>query len=260
MTSPRHLLKAWKEVERRIRRAGQLFLFTDFDGTLVPIVRSPEQARLSPPVRLLLSRLTRKGVAVGIVSGRALADVRGRVGLRGIWYVGSHGYSLYRPGSRPRILLAPAQKARMAEVRRILRQKLGGLARIRVEPKEATVAVHYRNASRRTAAVAAAAIRQVLGIHPRLRLLPGKKVWDLLPDQRTSKWTAIKGILQEERRTGVHLLLFYLGDDSTDEHVFQRMRGISVAVGKRRRTAARFFLRSPGEVRLFLERLCEVAK
>jgi len=259
MSGPRHLLEAWEEVQRGILRASNLAIFTDFDGTLVPIVRSPEQARLSPPVRLLLSRLTRKGVMVGVASGRKLADVRGRVGLRGIWYVGSHGYSLYLPGSRPRILLAPAQKARMAEVRRVLGRKLRGLSGIRLEPKEGVFAVHYRNVSRRATATAAAVILQVLATNAGLHLLSGKKVWDLLPDQRTSKWTAIERILQEERRTGSRLL-FYLGDDSTDEQVFERMRGISVAVGKRRRTAARFFLRSPGEVRLFLERLCEVAK
>jgi len=38
------------------------------------------------------------------------------------------------------------------------------------------------------------------------------------------------------------------------------MTGISVAVGKRPRTAARYFLRSPAEVRIFLERLCGTVK
>src|SRR3990172_8127771 len=132
MSGPRHLLEAWEEVQRRILRASNLAIFTDFDGTLAPIARSVGGVRLSPRVRRLFSLLSRKGVAVGIVSDRALADVRRRVGLRGIWYVGSHGYSLHRPGSRPRLLLAPAQKARMAEVRRIFRQKLRGLAGIRV--------------------------------------------------------------------------------------------------------------------------------
>ena len=259
MKRPQHLLEAWEEVERRIRRAARLLLFTDFDGTLVPIARAPEEVRLPPRVRRLLSLLCRKGVLVGVASGRKLADVRERVGLRRICYVGAHGYSFFRPGSRPLILLEPAQKACMAQVRRLLRRKLHTLAGIRLEPKEATVAVHYRSASSRTAAAAGAVIQEVLATRPRLHLLSGKKVWELLPDRRVSKWTAIKRILRQEPRTGSRLL-FYLGDDSTDERVFEQMTGISVAVGKRPRTAARYFLRSPAEVRIFLERLCGTVK
>ena len=185
--------------------------------------------------------------------------MRARVGLRGIWYVGSHGYSLHCPGSRPLIFLDPKQKAGMAKVRRLLARQFRGVAGIQLEPKEGSVAVHYRNASRRAALRAAAAVRQILQAHPSLHLLSGKKVWELLPDRRTSKWTAIQYILRRESRPGSYLL-FYLGDNSTDERVFQPMKGISIAVGKRRRTTARFFLRSPGEVRRLLKKLGAVVK
>jgi len=254
---PQHALEAWREIERRVRRAGRLSLFTDFDGTLVPIVRTPGQVRLAPRVRRLLAHLAKKGVLVGIASGRRLSDVRARAGVRHIYYIGSHGFSWASPGRRREILLEPKQLAAMAEVRRALTGNLRGLAGIHVEPKEGALAVHYRAASKRNAAAAEAAIRELLATRLRLHLLCGKKVWELLPERQTSKWTAIRRILDQEPRTGSRLL-FYLGDDSTDERVFQRMAGISVAVGKRRATAARFYLRSPREVHLFLERLREV--
>jgi trehalose-phosphatase len=259
MKSPQHLLEAWAEVERRIRRAGRLILFLDFDGTLVPIARTPGRVRLAPPVRRLLAHLAKKGVLVGIASGRRLADVQARAGVRLISYIGSHGFSYARPGRGPRILLEPKQLAVMAEVRRALEKKLRGLPGIQLEPKEGAITLHYRTASKRTAAAAEAAIREVLAARPTLHLLSGKKVWELLPERRTSKWTAIQRILGQEPRTGSRLL-FYLGDDSTDERVFERMTGISVAVGKRRTKAARFYLRSPREVLLFLERLRKVLK
>lgn len=259
MRSPQHLLEAWADVERRIRRSGRVVLFTDFDGTLVPIARTPEDVRLPPAVRRLLSLLGRKGVLVGVASGRALSDLRARVGLRRVCYVGSHGYSYYRPGHGPRSLLEPKQLSAMAEVHQMLAQKFRGLGGIRLKPKEGTVAVHYRDASRRMAAAAEAVIREVLATRPRLHLLSGKKVWELLPEARVSKWTAIQRLLREEPRTGP-LLLFYIGDDATDERVFEQMTGISVAVGRRRRTVAQYFLRSPDEVRRFLERLRDVVK
>lgn len=257
MSGPRHLLEAWEQVERRIRRARQVVLFTDFDGTLVPIARSPEQVRLAPRVRRLLALLCRKGVRVGVASGRALADARARVGLRRVYYVGSHGFSYSLPGRGAQNLLTPKQLSTLAEVQRMLKRKLRGLDGIRLEPKEGTVAVHYRGASRPAAAAAETVIQEILATHPRLHLLPGKKVWELLPETRVSKWTAIEHILREEPHA-VPRLVFYVGDDVTDERVFELMTGISVAVGKRRRTAARYFLRSPGEVRRFLERLCAV--
>ncbi|MGH9783304.1 MAG: trehalose-phosphatase, partial [Terriglobia bacterium] len=234
-----------------------LFLFTDFDGTLVPLARTPGQARLAPAVRRLLAQLAKQGVLVGIASGRRLADVRARAGVRCLHYIGSHGFSYARPGGRPVILLEPKQRAAMAEVRRKLEGNLRGLPGIHCESKEGALAVHYRTASKRSAAAAEAAIREVRAARPSLHLLSGKKVWELLPERRTSKWTAMQRILRQEPRTGSRLL-FYLGDDATDERVFERMTGISVAVGKRRRTAARFYLRSPREVRLFLERLRRV--
>ena len=41
MKSSRHALEGWPEIERRMARAGQVILFTDFAGTLVRIARTP---------------------------------------------------------------------------------------------------------------------------------------------------------------------------------------------------------------------------
>ena len=52
----------------------------------------------------------------------------------------------------------------------------------------------------------------------------------------------------------------YLGDDVSDEQVFRRWAGVSVAVGRRSRTAAQYFVRSPAEVADCLERLDDLYK
>jgi hypothetical protein len=40
----KYLFEDWKSVQDRIQRAQNLFLFLDYDGTLTPLVSSPELA------------------------------------------------------------------------------------------------------------------------------------------------------------------------------------------------------------------------
>jgi trehalose-phosphatase len=259
MSAPRHLLDCWTEVARRVRRAGKVALFADLDGTLARIRRRPEEVRLPPRIRALLGEIAANHVTVGIISGRGLEDLEARVGLEGIWYAGAHGYCLRDLSGRTRSWIGPTQETRMREVRQRLEGEIGALPGIRLEPKGPTVAVHYREAPRRSRELARAAIGQLLESHPRLHLLSGKKVWELLPASGVDKWEAIRRILRLERNRGSGgWLTFYLGDDTTDERVFDQMKGISIAVGKRRRTKARYFLDTTAEVRIFLEKFREV--
>ena len=251
--NPRPLFAAWDEIEALVSGASSIVVMTDFDGTLAGIRPQPEQVRLGVRARRALEQLVERNVLVGIVSGRSLPDVRGRVGLDGICYVGCHGYSLQATRGLPVTLMSRADEARLPRIWRDLEVRLAGLRGVRIEAKEAGVSIHYRNAERSHARRALAIVRDVLRHNRRLQLLSGKKVWEILPRPGVNKWTAIQSLLALENRRNA--LLCYVGDDAPDEHVFARMRGISVAVGKRRRTAARFFVESTSDVRRFLEEL-----
>jgi trehalose-phosphatase len=261
MKAPRHALESWSEIAARIRRAGRLALLTDFDGTLVPIGANRHKPVLSPRLRRLLAALARSGSIVGIISGRKAADVKKRAGLRGIWYAGAHGFSLIDPRGRAISLASPSQQKRIRHARAALVRNLRGVPGISLEWKRATIAIHYRGAPARSVRLARRAAQERLREDRSLSLLAGKKVWELLPDCRTGKWTAISFLLARERAgiRGSRWLAVFLGDDVTDERVFEQMKGVTVAVGKKRRTAARYFLRSPAEVQAFLERLKDAA-
>ena len=251
--SPRPLFAAWDEIEAALCEATSLVVMSDFDGTLAAIRSQPEQVRLSAHVRAALAQLVAKDVLVGIVSGRSLPDVRKRVGLDGICYVGCHGYSFQTTGGRPVTLMNRAEEALLPSINRTLRLRLKDLPGIRVETKEAGIAIHYRNATRRDAKRARTVIQETVKTNRRLHLITGKKVWEILPGPGVDKWTAIRLLLALEDRA--KSLLVYIGDDVPDEYVFARMRGISVAVGKRRHTAARFYVETTADVRRFLEEL-----
>ena len=258
MRRPKELFQERERIHRAASGARRVFLFLDFDGTLAPIRRRPEQVRLAPDLRRFLDSISSIGTTVAIISGRGLSDVRRRAGVRGIWYAGAHGYFLQSPRGKRISLLTAAQLAQINGVLRSLRTELRRLPGIQVEPKEATVAVHYRRASRSSQGHALRILTQVVNRSPNLKIMHGKKVWEILPSARVDKWTAASAILRKEKWSFSRDLLFYFGDDTTDEAIFRRMKGISVAVGRRSGTAARYFVRSPVEVKKFLRRWKEL--
>lgn len=260
MSAPRHLLTAWPELRRRLRQARRRALFCDYDGTLALIRRRPQQARLGAAMRQALLEAAAASDLAGVVSGRRLEEVVQRVGLHGMWYAGVHGYFLRDTKGRKYSMLGRAAARRMARLARQLQRDLRYLPGIGVEVKGATVAVHYRRASPSGAQKAQSVVQRCAARG--VELMRGKKVWEFVPagrGRKVNKWTAIEFIL---RRAGFgrrdHAAVAYLGDDTTDEDVFRPLRGITVAVGKRQRTAARFYLRSTAEVRTFLQLWKEV--
>jgi trehalose-phosphatase len=251
---PRPLFSDWPRLARQLRAAPSRVLLSDFDGTLVRIRRRPGDVRLSKAMRGLLVAIRDAGSVVGIVSGRGLEDLISLAGLSGIWYAGSHGYRLRDPRGRIISFVTPAERRRIGRAIGWLRPKLARIPGIKLEVKHTSVAVHYRTASPAAARRAEEVVGRVLDREPGLHLLSGKKVWELLPGDAIDKGTAVHRLL-DEIHAPANRFVVYLGDDTTDESVFRKLRdGVTIVVGRRANTAARYSLRSMGEVREFLRR------
>ena len=220
--------------------------------------RDPDTVRLAGGTRRTLVELAASGLVLGVISGRALPDVRARVQIENIWYAGDHGFVVQGPGRRLLNLLTPVQRRHINHVAHQLRQALSGLAGVTVEAKGATVAVHYRRAGARDQHLAADVVQRTIGRHQHLRLMHGKKVWEILPSGDIDKTAAVRHILLAERHDLAETWLsVYMGDDVADERVFIAWPGLSVAVGYQPHTAAQYYLRSLAEVREFLRRLAD---
>jgi trehalose 6-phosphate phosphatase len=73
------------------------------------------------------------------------------------------------------------------------------------------------------------------------------------------KGVAVRKFLDQPSMRGA--LPIYFGDDFSDEPAFAAARkGISILVGKRRSTRAKFCLRGPAEVTLALSRIEEIVR
>ncbi len=253
-----HLFDAWDKVAHRLKSAEHVLLLVDFDGTLTPIVDRPELTVLPAETKGLLRALVRNPrYTVGIVSGRALADLKDKVNVEGIIYAGNHGLEIEGFGSSFLEPVAEEMRPFLHMLYRALSATLRGIKGAFVEDKGLTLSVHYRSvddAGEREVRDAFAKVTDPLNVTGRIKITQGKKVYEIRPPVDWDKGKAVAWFIancKQVRGRGWALPL-YLGDDLTDEDGFKSIEknsGISVFVGERSfPSVARYFLNSPDEV------------
>jgi len=258
---PSYLYGRWLEVEGKLRLALGVFLMLDYDGTLTHIVSTPEEARLSPEVRRLLEGLARAGrwVKVAVISGRMVRQLQELVGVEGIYYAGLHGLVIVGPGLQFIHEDAARLRKMVREVRDVFERELQGLEGVLIEDKGLSVAVHYRQAPPGVGRRAVRIVSSVLAERSGLRALKGKKVVEVMPDVDWDKGKAAELLLAKTSSTDY--LPVYVGDDETDEYAFKSLNrvGLTVVVGKRRRSYAKLYVKTVEEVHELLRRVLKLA-
>ena len=247
----RQLAGAWPEVIARSRDADQRLLLLDFDGTLVGLRRHPDDVRFSERGRKILRQLVgHKNLTVAVVSGRELEKIQALVGVEGIRYVGLHGAERAGEATVPSIAARQMVEAAL----KAAQTGLAGLRGIEIENKRLSFAVHYRGARPPAIETASRVVADIVATSKdKLRILCGKKVWELLPREFPGKGAAVLELFARLPETKVAI---YFGDDETDEEAFSVLPGqITVSVGGVGNTHASFYVRSPADVLHFLSRL-----
>ncbi|MDA8388785.1 MAG: trehalose-phosphatase, partial [Nitrospiraceae bacterium] len=130
---------------RGISPGRRIALFLDFDGTLVPIRKDPARCVLSPEAKGLLQSLADSGRHfVTVLSGRALDDIKSRVGIRNICYGGNHGLAISGKGIRFVHPGAARVVPIVDKVERRLEKEIAPFDGAWVERKKFTFSLHYR--------------------------------------------------------------------------------------------------------------------
>ncbi len=188
-------------------------IFLDFDGVLAPIVSRPDDAYAPEATRAELKRLVARYALVGVVSGRAGDDVRARVGVAGVVYVGSHGLELNPEAER---------------WRRRIRDFASSVpwAERHTELKGLTVAFHFRDAADERAAVRELDVIAARATDEGLVARFGRKVLEILPPIGANKGTAVRHLLEGAGLTRA----LVAGDDTTDIDAFRALDGMEDAV------------------------------
>jgi len=246
--SMRHLFTPAGEADLAATVARRPMLAFDFDGTLSPIVARPIDARVPVATLRRLKRLARR-LPLAVISGRAVDDLRHRLGFEPTFIVGNHGAEdpllTHRPELRGALDTLRARVLAMAdELRR---------AGVQVEDKGVSLALHYRLAADRTAAVEAIG-RALDACEPGLHVFGGKMVVNVVSSAADDKAAALHRIA---RRAGVHAVV-YFGDDVNDETVFaaREPHWLTIRVGADApESAARYFIGGPRDMPRLLDRI-----
>jgi trehalose 6-phosphate phosphatase len=183
---------------------------------------------------------------------------------------GSHGFDIggHRDGTVRHDAVTGFEDL-LSTVTHRLNTEVGSIEGAVIEPKRFSVAVHYRRVAPKDRPSVTATVDTLLAEYPdRLKVTPGKMVYEIQPKVDWDKGKAVQYLRHALGVEGEEFVALYLGDDITDEDAFTALKesgngqGIGVVVADLgdeeqadRVTAADFVLESTGEVQQFLNAL-----
>ncbi len=226
------------------RLRGRVLVASDFDGTLAELGIDPDATVAVPGALAALELLAaRPDTDVAVVSGRSMADLVRMVPVDGITLVGEHG-AAWR-GEDPPVLDS------FDRVRTVLEQVAASHPGAWVEVKEASLVVHTRGLAPGEEIEAVGSVVGALHHLGHDNFHTGKHVVDV-GFVKVSKGVVVDRLRQSHASGHV----VFLGDDTTDETVFERLGpgdvGVKVGPGP---TAAVHRLEGPPDVVAVLEYL-----
>ena len=254
----RHPVSLWQSPwpEQLSRTTSRLLLCLDYDGTLAPIAARPEEARPTAALLALLTQLVAcRHLAVAIVSGRALSDLRTLLPVQGLVFVGFHGCEVSTADGKTRLLVPGGMvPLAIARLRQEIAPMLVDMPGFLLEDKRYALALHYRQAKPADKWIIEeflAAVRAYRGKGIALEVIHGKEVVEVRP-VGGNKGRAVQFLLAGSY---ANTLPIYIGDDVTDEEAFTVLgeQGVTIVVADPPRpSAAQYYLRNVSEVLRFL--------
>jgi trehalose 6-phosphate phosphatase len=257
---------SWVDRAAAAYAAGRpLALLFDFDGTLTPIVSHPRLAELSVGMRALLTDLALTGgVTVGVLSGRPLADVKGKVGLTCILYAGSGGMHVDL-GHGVLTDAAAVRFDRAADaITTLIASWVARFPKAWIEHKPGCLAVHYRELTTHHAETLCRLIRKAIARAPAgTPPLRTRRVTRTLEIRPANAWTKGDAVDRMLSAGGAGVFPIYAGDGANDEEAVERVNahgGLTIGVGREAPAAATIHLATPEGLVGGLAGLCSKLK
>lgn len=254
----KYLWKSLDIIEKRLKSSARVLLLLDYDGTLSKIATTPQKAVFPQKTKVLLEKLTlTKQITVGIVSGRAISDIKKHVGISHIIYAGNHGLEWEIDGTTHVVPQINKALAMYIPILSGIKAFEGQYKGVYIEDKKLTISVHYRLLDKKSYPAFSRAFHFFIQPYldsSRVKLIKGKKVYDVKPNIEWGKGGFVNWLIKRRKNP---TLTIYIGDDKTDEDVFATLKNaITVKVGKSKSEAS-YYLKNPADTLRFLEWMLE---
>ncbi|TDQ29417.1 bifunctional alpha,alpha-trehalose-phosphate synthase (UDP-forming)/trehalose-phosphatase [Zeaxanthinibacter enoshimensis] len=240
------VLNDFQDAERRL-------LFLDYDGTLAGFHNDPQKAGPDDELYDLLDSLNAlPNTDLYLVSGRDKETFSKWFQPKGYNMIVEHGVWISRDGEDFK-MLENVKKDWMSKIRPVLESFVDRTPGSFIEEKNYSLAWHYRKTDPDFGQKRAAELNTVLRsliANDDLSVLNGNKVMEI-KSSNVNKGRATMRVFAEKE----YDFVFAIGDDWTDEFMFQELppSAVTVKVG-RQKTQARYFLDSIKNVRGLLSR------
>ncbi len=257
-----YLFDKWEHIKKKFR-GKYFFIFLDFDGTLVPIVETPDKAILPEEVRTLLREITNSPRAkVAFISGRTVGDIKNRIGLKNAIYSGNHGLEIEGPKIKFEPVVTPRFRKVLEKIRASLKVKTSSLKGVLIEDKGLSLSLHYRLAEKKQISQIKTIFHEVVIlplVKNKIRIKCGKMVLEVRPPVDWDKGKVVLWLLARQAfvSKAAQVMPIYIGDDITDEDAFKALnkKGLAIFVGEPQKSYAQYYLKDPNEVVDFLKRI-----
>jgi trehalose 6-phosphate synthase/phosphatase len=240
------ILKNYNKAKKRV-------FFIDYDGTLTGFKIDPQKASPDESLFKLLDQLNEKeGNDIYLISGRD-KETFGR------WFlpkkynmIAEHGVWISENGEEFR-MLENVNKDWMEKIYPVLESFVDRTPGSFIEEKNYSLAWHYRNTDPDFGANRAAELNTVLTSligNDDISVLNGNKVMEIKSSNVNKGRAAMRVLPQKD-----YDFIFAIGDDWTDEFMFQELpeEAVTVKVGMQN-TKAKYYIESVSGVRGFLEK------
>ena len=198
-------------------------LVLDFDGTISRMAPRPELAAISPRSAAALRRIVGRFALVSVMSGRAVADTKARLGMEGVVYVGNHGVE-YLDGEQ--LDIAPGVTEHRDKIERLLRHvretvRDPGLF---FQDKYYSASVHFRLSEDKglTQRMLEGAVESSVDASA-LDIFWGKQVLEMRAPVGVTKGYAMRKLVNDYRLNSA----MFIGDDTTDLDAITAVRQMS---------------------------------
>lgn len=216
-----------REVVARWKKARKVLLFLDYDGTLMRFRSRPEKARPDEELLTVLQTLNElKGVRVVISSGRDRANLEEWFPDASLSIGAGHGAWIREPTKDWHA--AAVQTDWKEAIRPIIQQTVDRTPGSALEEKDFSLAWHYRNSEPELANVRLAELRDTLITlteNLELSVMDGNRVLEIKP-ANIHKGRVVRHFIEHDDWD----LVVAIGDDATDEHMFQALPDGSVSI------------------------------